>query len=242
MKTSDNKNIKKNARIILNRGWTGPVMVALILVTLTLLATALMIPFASQKVNRTWNLIAGIGVEFILYLILRLFFFGADAFLLKSIRKADPSYGDLLTAFRHDSNRYLIVGLVQMAIPAAGILVGVGLFGLYTAGNTFALPFFLIWCVAAVLLTFYLELGFALAPALLLDNPGMSGGEALVSSRKLMKGKKKQLCLLLLSFLPWIFLMLFTLGIGELWILPYLMTSELCFYEKLLYPAELPEG
>lgn len=242
MKASDHKIIKKNARIVLNRGWTGPVLVSLILATLTLLAGSAVIPFASTKSNQTWNLIAGATIEFILGLILRLFLFGADAFFLKSIRKTDLSYGDLLTAFRHDSNRYLIVSFVQLVIPAAGVLIGIGLFELYTGGSAYALPLFIIWCVAAFVLTIRLELSFVLAPYLLLDNPDMSGTAALASSRKLMRRHKWQLLLLLLSFLPWILPAIFTLGIGELWILPYFMTSELCFYEKLVYPAELPEA
>lgn len=241
MKRNFNPRAKKNARAILNHGWTGPVLIALILITMMLLISAIMIPFATAKTNRTWNLLCGTGIEFILFLFLRLFVFGAEEYLLKDIRKADPSYADLLYAFQNQPDRFLLVGLVQLGMPALCTLPVFGLAELYQTGFKAAIPLIIVWCAAAVILLCILELTFAMAPYLLLDNPQMSAGQALGGSRKLMKRHKGQLFLLLLSFLPWILLVLFTLGIGGLWILPYFMTSEICFYEQLVYPAELPE-
>jgi uncharacterized membrane protein len=241
MKKNSNSIAKRNARTILNRDWTGPVLVALLLFTLTLLAAAVMIPFATAKTNHTWNLICGAGVEFILLLLLRLFYYGADDYFLKDIRKADPAYADLLYPFRHQPDRFLLVGLVQLGIPALCALPILGFAELYRSGFRAAILLLIIWCVAAVILIVILELSFAMAPCLLLDNQQMNAGQALRASRKLMKHRKGKLFRLLLSFLPWVLLALCTFGIGELWILPYFMTSEICFYEQLVYPAELPE-
>lgn len=242
MKKISSKSIKRSARTILNHGWTGPVLVSLILITLMLLISAIMIPFVNAGSNRTWNLMCGAGVEFILYLFMRLFVFGADEYLLKTVRKSGASYGDLLFAFKNQPDRFLVVSLVQVGLPSVSVFPALGFIGLMETNFTVALTLLIVWCIAAAVFVTVLELSFALAPFLLLDNPGMGAKEALGMSRRLMHRHKKELFFLILSFLPWVLLVIFTAGIGELWILPYLMTSQVSFYERLVYPAELPSA
>jgi hypothetical protein len=37
----------------------------------------------------------------------------------------------------------------------------------------------------------------------------------------------------MLSFIGWAFLSILVLGIGLLWLIPYMQISYMCFYEKL---------
>ena len=67
---------------------------------------------------------------------------------------------------------------------------------------------------------------------ILRDNPGMSPREAIKESMRLMNGYKMQYFKLGLSFLGWILLGCVTLGIGLLWVLPYIETSLAVFYQK----------
>lgn len=61
----------------------------------------------------------------------------------------------------------------------------------------------------------------------------VKGTQAINASKELMKGHKMEYFVLQLSFLGWILLGFVTLGIGFLWIAPYIqMTNEL-FYRKL---------
>jgi len=48
-----------------------------------------------------------------------------------------------------------------------------------------------------------------------------------------MKGKKGKLFLLDLSFIGWFLLCILTLGIGLLWLYPYILTSRAAFYEDV---------
>nr|MCG0056803.1 DUF975 family protein [Escherichia coli] len=50
---------------------------------------------------------------------------------------------------------------------------------------------------------------------------------------RLMNGYKWTYFLLLLSFIGWGILSIITLGIGLLWLVPYVTTSLGVFYEKL---------
>ena len=65
------------------------------------------------------------------------------------------------------------------------------------------------------------------------ENPEMSGEQAIQQSMKMMHGHKMDLFLLGLSFIGWILLGVITLGIGYLWIYPYVYTTFAAFYEEL---------
>ena len=65
------------------------------------------------------------------------------------------------------------------------------------------------------------------------DNPELSADECIEKSMAMMEGHKFDLFLLDLSFIGWIFLTIFTLGIGMFWVSPYMTTSRAVFYEEL---------
>ena len=57
--------------------------------------------------------------------------------------------------------------------------------------------------------------------------------EAITKSRQMMKGHKFQLFVLDLSFIGWGILATLALGIGWLWLVPYIQTTKAEFYRKL---------
>ena len=65
------------------------------------------------------------------------------------------------------------------------------------------------------------------------DNPDIGASEAIDRSKKMMNGYKGKLFGLCLSFLGWGILCCFTLGIGFLWLFPYMSLSVTNFYEDL---------
>ena len=64
------------------------------------------------------------------------------------------------------------------------------------------------------------------------DHPEYSITEAITESKKIMQGYKWKYFLLNLSFIGWGILSLFTLGIGLLWLIPYITTSLASFYNQ----------
>lgn len=74
---------------------------------------------------------------------------------------------------------------------------------------------------------------YALTPYILIDNPELSANQAINLSMKMMKGHKFDLFFLHLSFIGWIFLSIFTFGIGLLWLMPYMMTAQAAFYQDV---------
>lgn len=75
---------------------------------------------------------------------------------------------------------------------------------------------------------------YVLAPYIAWDNQDMSAKDIVEKSEELMKGHRGEYFLLCLSFIGWILLSIFTLGIGLLWIIPYMEIAIVVFYENRL--------
>lgn len=69
---------------------------------------------------------------------------------------------------------------------------------------------------------------------LLSDHPDMKGMDALKESINLMRGNFGRYLMLKISFVPLMFLSVFTFYIALLWILPYMTMTEAMFYRDLL--------
>jgi uncharacterized membrane protein len=74
---------------------------------------------------------------------------------------------------------------------------------------------------------------FAQTPYILRDNESISAIDAMKQSARMMSGHKMDLFLLYLSFIGWVILAFLTLGIGFLFLAPYLNTTVAHYYEDL---------
>ena len=83
---------------------------------------------------------------------------------------------------------------------------------------------------------------YAMTPYILVDNPELTASEAIHRSRMMMKGHKFDLFYLYLSFIGWFFLAIMTMGVGFLWLTPYIQTAEASFYEEIKRDYELNGG
>ncbi len=85
---------------------------------------------------------------------------------------------------------------------------------------------FLLFIIPGIIKAF----AYALTPFLLVDCPELSALQCIKLSNQMMKGHKFDLFYLYLSFIGWILLSILTLGIGLLWLVPYMQTSTASFY------------
>ncbi len=74
---------------------------------------------------------------------------------------------------------------------------------------------------------------YSLSYYILYDNQDKSGKEIVETSESLMRGNRWRFFWLGLTFIGWSILCGFTLGIGLLWLMPYIMVAFVCFYEDL---------
>lgn len=77
------------------------------------------------------------------------------------------------------------------------------------------------------------ELSYCLAFYISYETPAITAKEAVEKSGELMRGKVWSFFCLNLSFIGWAILCVFTFGIGLLWLFPYIMTADICFYRNL---------
>ena len=73
---------------------------------------------------------------------------------------------------------------------------------------------------------------------LLADEPNMSARDAQKQSMELMRGHRGEYFVLMLSFLGWEILSVFTLGFLQIWLVPYLSTTLANYYLKLTESAD----
>jgi len=93
--------------------------------------------------------------------------------------------------------------------------------------------FITLWTMLFIIPGIIKSFSYSMAFYILRDNPGMGGKDAITASRKMMDGYKGKLFLLYLSFIGWGILCCLTLGIGFLWLIPYVMQTQANFYEEL---------
>lgn len=74
---------------------------------------------------------------------------------------------------------------------------------------------------------------YAMSHYILLEDPTLTGWEAMQRSRAMMKGHRFELFWLELTFLGWEILAAFTLGIGSLFLNPYKEAARASFYRSL---------
>jgi len=90
-----------------------------------------------------------------------------------------------------------------------------------------------LWTLLLVIPGIIKGLGYSMAFYIMYDDPEIKPLEALKKSQIMMKGYKRKLFLLELSFIGWILLGSLTLCVGYLWLYPYICLSITNFYENL---------
>jgi uncharacterized membrane protein len=93
--------------------------------------------------------------------------------------------------------------------------------------------FTLLWALLLVIPGLIKAFAYSMAPFIIKDNPELSPNQAINLSVRMMKGHKFDLFWLLLSFIGWFFVCLLTLGIGFLWLMPYMQTALAAFYQEV---------
>ena len=98
--------------------------------------------------------------------------------------------------------------------------------------------FILLWSLLLIIPGILASLSYSMTFFVLADNPGMGALEAIDRSKQMMLGYRWKLFCLYCRFIGWALLAgIFTLGIGFLWLEPYMKTSMARFYDDISAPA-----
>ena len=140
--------------------------------------------------------------------------------------------GDLMYGFKNHPVRFLGLSVLIMLISLLASVPGIALMlaGSFVMEGIAGTVMYLIGYVLAMFLSTAVMLRYFLAVFVLVEEPWRKVGECIQLSKEMMAGNKMRLLVLQLSFIGIALLNYLTMGIGMLWILPYIISTNICFY------------
>ncbi|MCL2341654.1 MAG: DUF975 family protein [Firmicutes bacterium] len=164
---------------------------------------------------------------------------------MKMKRKEDVGYLDFIVKIPDNFvPSWKIVGGVLMkmlpyviAVAVVAILIGIVEASFIVSHSAFlGILIVLLWIAYVVVLipTVMKGLYYAFTQYSMFEGGNnLSGKEATEKSENLMKGHRAEYFVLMLSFIGWVILAAIPFGIGFLWLIPYIQTTLVIFYENL---------
>ena len=92
----------------------------------------------------------------------------------------------------------------------------------------------ILWTLLLIIPGIIKGFSYAMTPFILADHPELTASQAIRRSQELMQGHKGELFVLGLTFIGWNMLSALTLGIGSLWVNPYMNAAYAAFYRELV--------
>lgn len=174
-------------------------------------------------------------VSFILTLLGCILQVGQYSFYLKLVCRQETQFKNLFEGFYLYPDKTLLSQFLIHLFTLLCLTPGLVLF-IFSYFSFIEISGIIILCILVIgaVLSLWIKLSFSQCYFLLLDFPKLSALELMKRSRELMKGHKKRLFLLYLSFLPMTILCLFSFGIGFLFVTPYRFMTETFFYLDLV--------
>ena len=98
--------------------------------------------------------------------------------------------------------------------------------------------FTILWSLLLIVPGIIASLSYSQTFFIMADDGSIGVGDAIKKSKKMMYGYKWKYFCLKLRFLGWAILSILTLGIGLLWLLPYVQISQAKFYDDIKGPVQ----
>ena len=93
--------------------------------------------------------------------------------------------------------------------------------------------YIILWSLLLIIPGIIAAYRYAMTSYILAENPEMRAGEAITRSKEMMVGNKWRLFCLYFSFIGWALLTALTLGIGDLFLTPYVYAATAAFYRDI---------
>ena len=113
------------------------------------------------------------------------------------------------------------------------LFVGFNEFGRALLAYFLMVLFILLWALLLIVPGIIAALSYSQMFFILAEDKTIKAGNAMKKSKMMMNGNKKKLFYLSLRFLGWALLSVLTLGIGFLWLFPYIQITMAKFYDDI---------
>lgn len=128
---------------------------------------------------------------------------------------------------------YFLKRLRQEEVELTNIFEGFKDYGRVLGTGLLMQIYVILWMLLLIIPGIIKSYSYSMTYYILADYPELKYNQAIELSMKIMTGNKMRLFILHLSFIGWFFLAIFTLGIGYLWLSPYVYTTQAAFYQDL---------
>lgn len=216
--------IKREARSKLKGVWGFGVFISLLVFALIYIGP-LIIELLFAGFNLEWQETASLSslvvfnVLVVAYSVALIPLSAAVIWLYLSIARSEkPKIKELFSVFNNVKTPFKVIGTT--------ILIGI---------------FIYLWSLLLIIPGIIKSISYSQAFLIMKDHPEYSPLQAIRESKIRMKGYKWKYFLLNLSFIGWAFLTIFTVGIGALWLYPYIYTSQAVFYNTFINPQGIDE-
>jgi uncharacterized membrane protein len=117
------------------------------------------------------------------------------------------------------------------------IFEGFKRFGVALAAYLLITLFIILWSLLFIIPGIIAGLSYSMTFFIIADNDSIKASEAIELSKKMMMGNKWKFFKLGIRFVGWGLLCILTLGVGLLWLTPYIQVSIAKFYEDIKNPS-----
>lgn len=237
-------DFRTEARRKLSGKWGKAVCIVLAYMALTFVIGFIegLFPESMEEIFGLVNTIINVPLSFGLVFAFLKLFNGEDVkafdFATLGFSNFGKSWGVAFQMFLKMILPEIAVIVAFVIIMVGGVSTGFMAFSTQSSGasafSMFMLLIGIILLVASIVWLITKSYYYQLAILVAIDNPDMSGADAVEESQRLMTGKRAILFCLELSFIGWAILGAIPFGIGLLWVLPYAHLAKIAFYKYAL--------
>jgi Predicted integral membrane protein len=236
MKTSSELKQLAKARL---RG-NFPISISVIILQILCLIPILFFSDLLQRNfnNYALNFIYGTFTGLLINALSHLLSCGCQYFFLNLSRNRELKCSNLFFGFKNPDTfiiSFLATFIVQFIISLPINLIVYYLIRSNNISDAYSLLFYSqITIILIFILTLFFTFGFIFINFIIMDNPNIPALEAVKMSWRMTKGQKLHILYITLSFIPLALLCVLTLGIGLLWLLPYVHTTTAFLYRDTI--------
>ena len=235
MRKATSRELKYQARVLLNGKYSKMAFITLLMCVFDL-GLNYVLSYAFPSTEGGFNGILYIACTLLCNMVYYILLAGLMRIYLHLCRGEQIQVSDLFSVFSDRPEQVAIYSVVQFILQnIASYVSGRCLSQLWRAGFA-PLPVLALAILSIVVI--YLQLCLILVLFLYCDAPWKSAPQLMKESWKMMRGNKSRMFCLILSFLGVMLLAVLSLGIGLLFVRPYLYVTQGLFYLNLVPHAE----
>lgn len=200
---NSNGVLKDKARLLLKGNWGTAIIIFIIVIVVNIL-----INFIGGKVSSIQTFFINFSTTSILSILIAPLKFGVDSTFLNLVRGKEFKIESIFDPFKTVFIKSILASLLQWL-------------------------YIMLWSLLFIIPGIIMGIAYSQITYILKDQPELSITELLALSKKMMSGYKWKYFTLMLGFIGLAFLCILTLGIGFLWLSPYISATTAKFYNDL---------